>query len=117
MHKNNDYVNTRSHLLKFLYLLWQDPLADAPLDLKVKSLERYLGVDLVAFRLREAQAELSYSPTTIHPSGAQPTYTAAESVKEKREWKDPTADIILTGTTLPVIINLISIQFFSPHTC
>jgi hypothetical protein len=64
--------------------LWQaDPLANAPLELKVKSIERYLGDDLVAFRLREAKAEL---------------FAAESLVEEKREWKaDPTAGIVETG--------------------
>jgi hypothetical protein len=78
-------------------------LADAPLDLKVKSLERYLGVDLVAFRIREAQAERSFTATATHPIGLQPQVsTGAESVEEKRDWKaEPTASIILTGATYP----------------
>jgi hypothetical protein len=65
------------HLL-FSMTLLEDPLANAPLDLKVKSLERYLGADLVAFRIREAKAELF----------------AAKSLEEKREWKaDPTTEV------------------------
>jgi len=59
-------------MLVKIYCFWQDPLANAPLELKVKSLERYLGVDLVAFRLREAKAEL---------------FAAESLVEEKGEWK------------------------------
>jgi hypothetical protein len=69
----------------------------------VESIERYLGVDLVAFRLREAQAERRYSQSSAgtHASGTQPQIsTGAEPAEEKREWNaDPTAGIILTGTT------------------
>ncbi len=85
----------------------------------MKSLERYLGVGLVAFRLREAQSERSYSSSAgTHPSGAQhQVLTGAESVEEKSEWKaDPTAGIILTGATLPVIISFISVQSISQLT-
>jgi hypothetical protein len=80
----------------------------------VKSIERYLGPDLVAFRLWEAQAERSYSSTAAHPSGFQPNlFTADESVEEKREWKtDPTAGIILTGTLLPAIFSLMPFCLF-----
>jgi hypothetical protein len=37
----------------------QDPLANAPLEAKVKSLERYLGADLVQFRIQEAAEQLA----------------------------------------------------------
>ena len=36
----------------------QDPLANAPLEAKVKSLERYLGADLLQFRIQEAAEQL-----------------------------------------------------------
>jgi hypothetical protein len=36
----------------------QDPLANAPLEAKVESLERYLGNDLVRFRIQEAAERL-----------------------------------------------------------
>jgi hypothetical protein len=53
-------------------------------------------VDLVAFRIREAKAELF----------------ATEPLEEtERAWKaTPTVGIILTGTTLPVITSFISID-------
>jgi hypothetical protein len=84
----------------------------------VKSIERYLGVDLVAFRLREAQAELSYSSATTYPRGVQPqVYTAAESLQEKSEWEaDPTAGMF-NIYNVTSNISFISIQFILQLTC
>jgi hypothetical protein len=40
------------------WMSWQDPLATAPLQVKVESIERYLGDGLVRFRLKEAAEQL-----------------------------------------------------------
>jgi hypothetical protein len=67
----------------------------------VKSLERYLGVDLVAFRLREAKAEL---------------FAAESLVEERRESKDdPAAGIIKKGTTFPVPVSFQYSLFHNLH--
>ncbi len=83
------------------------------MDIKVRSLERYLGIGLVEFRLREAQADRSDSPTTSQPSGFQPqVLTSADSLEEK-EWNaNTTAGIILTGATLLEIIRFIQSSLF-----
>ncbi len=44
----------------------QDPLANAPLEAKVKSLERYLGADLVQFRIQEAAEQLMQEGRPVH---------------------------------------------------
>jgi hypothetical protein len=68
----------------------------------VKSIERYLGVDLIAFRLREAKAEL---------------FAAESLVEEKREWTkaDPAAGIIKKVTTFPVHVSFQSSLFHNLH--
>ena len=54
-------------------------------------MERYLGVDFIAFRIREAKAEL---------------FAAESLVEETRDWKaDPAAGIITKGTTFPVQVS------------
>ncbi len=44
----------------------QDPLANAPLEAKVKSIERYLGADLVQFRIQEAAEQLMREGRSVH---------------------------------------------------
>jgi hypothetical protein len=74
---------------------------------------------LVAFRLREAQADRSDSATTTQSSGFQPhVLTSADSLEENMEWKaNTTAGIVLTGATLLEIVSFHSLQFISQLTC